>query len=166
MHRLWNALPVSLSICKGFKRVFEIPLASLTCSRFELFFSRVQSFLPLLHRSKLYTQIFDLQSHAEKQWRIVDIPTALLLNSMFALSARFSNWDHIWTLRPAERGATFFQKAQALWSQHVEDLQFAQVDKDAVMDARSSSVIGMSSALNCKNAVLVSEDIYSLGHLL
>jgi hypothetical protein len=66
MHRLWNALPVSLSICKGFKRVFEIPLASLTCSRFELFFSRVQSFLPLLHRSKLYTQIFDLQSHAEK----------------------------------------------------------------------------------------------------
>ena len=97
------------------------PFCLLTYSRFELFFSRVQNFLPLLRRSKLYSQIFDLHAHPEKQLRIVDISTALLLNSMFALSARFSNWDQLWTLGPKERGARFFQKAQALLSQHVED---------------------------------------------
>lgn len=37
---------------------------------------------------------------------------------MFALSARFSNWDHFWTLEPKERGAQFFRKAKALLAEH------------------------------------------------
>ncbi|PVH70572.1 hypothetical protein DL98DRAFT_436799 [Cadophora sp. DSE1049] len=102
---------------------FGILFCLLTYSRFELFFSKIQTFLPLLHRSKLYAHIFDFQSHPEKQLRILDIPTALLLNSMFALSARFSNWDQFRSLGLVERGARFFRKAQALLSQHMEHEQ-------------------------------------------
>jgi len=40
---------------------------------------------------------------------------------MFALSARFSTLDQFWTLEPKERGVQFFQKAQALLSQHTGD---------------------------------------------
>jgi hypothetical protein len=50
--------------------------------------------------------------------RTVDTSTALLLNSMFALSARFSTWDHLWTLEPKERGTRFFKKAKALLPGH------------------------------------------------
>jgi hypothetical protein len=53
--------------------------------------------------------------------RIGDISTALLLNSMFALSARFSTWDQFWTLGPKERGAQYFRKAQALLSQCLDE---------------------------------------------
>lgn len=86
--------------------------------RFELFFSRVQNFLPLLHRPRLHAEIFDSHSLPEKRLRVVDIPTALLLNSMFALSARFSDWDHVWTLGRKERGSQFFRKAKALLPDH------------------------------------------------
>ena len=89
----------------------------LTYSSFELFFSKVQNFLPLLHRTKLSNEVFGVQLQPETQLTMSGMPTASLLNSMFALSARFSTFDHFWTLKPRDRGAQFFRKAQALLSQ-------------------------------------------------
>lgn len=39
---------------------------------------------------------------------------------MFALSARFSTCEQFWTVGPRDRGAQFFQKAQALLSQRMD----------------------------------------------
>ncbi|CZR57855.1 uncharacterized protein PAC_07744 [Phialocephala subalpina] len=40
----------------------------------------------------------------EDRYHGLDFETALLLNGMFALSARFSGWDDTWTDGPTERG--------------------------------------------------------------
>jgi hypothetical protein len=40
---------------------------------------------------------------------------------MFALSARFSDWEHLWMRQPQERGEQFYQKAQQLLTQYSSD---------------------------------------------
>ncbi|KAI1502339.1 fungal-specific transcription factor domain-containing protein [Biscogniauxia marginata] len=80
----------------------------------ELFFERVQGFLPLLHRPKLYLEIFGSSRGRNERYQELDLETALLLNGMFALSARFSTWNDIWTSGPKERGEQFAKRARAL----------------------------------------------------
>jgi hypothetical protein len=62
-----------------------------------------------------------MHSPPEQQLRMVDVSTTLLLNAMFALSSRFSDWEHLWTRQPQERGEQFYQKAQQLMARHFND---------------------------------------------
>ncbi len=88
----------------------------------DLFFERVQKFLPLLHRPKFYLEIFDSKSVAEARYQDLDSETALLLNAMFALSARFSLWEDIWSSGPRERGEQFAKRAKTL-QDHISERQ-------------------------------------------
>jgi hypothetical protein len=83
--------------------------------RIDLFFERVQCFLPLLHRRNIS---LEFQGSSYKN---LDFESALLLNGMFALSARFSQWPELQTTAPKERGYRFHQNGKILCSHYLND---------------------------------------------
>jgi hypothetical protein len=89
--------------------------------RLQLFFEAVQGFLPLLHRPSIYAEFLDPKNGQQRNNDHINIPSAILLNSMFALSARFSEWNQCWTTEPKDRGVPFASKAKALWHEHVKE---------------------------------------------
>jgi hypothetical protein len=89
--------------------------------RLQLFFQTVQGFLPLLHRPSIYAEFLDPKNGQQRNYGDINIASAILLNSMFALSARFSEWNQCWTTEPKDRGAAFASKAKTLWREHVKD---------------------------------------------
>ena len=89
--------------------------------RLQLFFQRVQSFLPLLHRPRIYAEFLNIEKGQQKPNGSIDIPNAIFLNSIFALSARFSEKHQFWTTEPKDRGDVFATKAKVLWREHIKD---------------------------------------------
>ncbi|KAK4945484.1 hypothetical protein LTR10_015380 [Elasticomyces elasticus] len=87
----------------------------------ELFFRTIQGFLPLLHRPNIYAEFLNPRDGHDRGYDQISIPAAILLNSMFALSARFSEWHQFWDSEPKQRGVPFAKKAKALWREHVKD---------------------------------------------
>ncbi|KAI1617374.1 fungal-specific transcription factor domain-containing protein [Exophiala viscosa] len=87
----------------------------------ELFFKTIQGFLPLLHRPNIYAKFLNSRNGHERVHDQISIPDAILLNSMFALCARFSEWHQCWETEPKLRGIPFAQKAKALWREHVKE---------------------------------------------
>ena len=84
-------------------------------SRIEVFFLRVQNILPLLHRPRILAEFLGSLDYSGRVIPEIDAESAILLNSMFALSARFSERDHLWKSSPKERGVSFARKANSLW---------------------------------------------------
>lgn len=87
--------------------------------RIELFFERVQLFLPLLHRPKFESEFFDINGRSPQRYENLDLETALLLNAMFSLSARFST-KGLSELEPKKRGLRFAEKARAIYDHFVK----------------------------------------------
>jgi hypothetical protein len=85
----------------------------------EVFFEKVQCFLPLLHRPRFYAEIFGSKPSRENRYKQLDFETALLLNGMFALSARFSEWYEIWTCDLTDRGEVFAKRSKALCDRYL-----------------------------------------------
>ena len=90
----------------------RLPGTTLTAlDRIRVFFSRVQPFLPLLHRPEFEIEFFDLNKEAFQHRDSFHLETILLLNAMFALAARFSN-KVLCELPPKERGLRFAEQAR------------------------------------------------------
>lgn len=86
-----------------------------------MYFESVQNFLPLLHKPSVYTEFLKQEADICNRYEGLSSTDAILLNSMFALSARFSEWNQCWNVSPGDRGVPFARKAQALWNAHVSD---------------------------------------------
>lgn len=69
----------------------------------------MQPFLPLLNCPNLYMEF------RGSKYEALDFEKSLLLNSMFALSARFSECTKLWTCEPKHRGDFFAAKANKLF---------------------------------------------------
>ncbi|KAH7408962.1 fungal-specific transcription factor domain-containing protein [Cadophora sp. MPI-SDFR-AT-0126] len=82
--------------------------------RLDLFFSHIQCFLPLFHRPRLCAEL-DKIRHCFGGQQELDLPTAFILNGMFALSARFSSLPEFSGTEPKSRGAQFAKNSQALF---------------------------------------------------
>lgn len=89
--------------------------------RFQLFFQSVQGFLPLFHKPRLCDEFSTHFDGTDSGYEDLSITSAILLNSMFALSARFSEWVPCCDVNPRDRGAPFASRAQALWREHITD---------------------------------------------
>ncbi|KIW18316.1 hypothetical protein PV08_02604 [Exophiala spinifera] len=77
-----------------------------------IYFDKIQAWLPLLHRPRFYAQ-YNCSADTLHRFRSTgySIPEALLLQSMFALAARFSPNPYFKGLAPSARGQVFARKA-------------------------------------------------------
>lgn len=82
--------------------------------RLALYFSHIQCFLPLFHRPRFYAEYKTVRSCLETGQQL-HYETALILNGMFALSARFSDRSELSIKEPKHRGTVFANKARALF---------------------------------------------------
>ncbi|KAF9884372.1 hypothetical protein FE257_001828 [Aspergillus nanangensis] len=87
----------------------------------ELYFEKVQPLLPLLHRPKILAEFSTRNPSDELCHQDLDYESALLLNSMFALSARFSERGQSRSCEPLLRGEQFAKAAQALYDSRQQD---------------------------------------------
>ncbi|KAF9890054.1 hypothetical protein FE257_006734 [Aspergillus nanangensis] len=87
----------------------------------ELYFEKVQPMLPLLHRPKILAEFLTRNPSDELRHQDLDFESALLLNSMFALSARFSERGQSRSCDPLLRGEQFAKAAQALYDSRQQD---------------------------------------------
>jgi hypothetical protein len=88
----------------------EIPL-SLARELVDLFFDKIQPWLPLLHKPRFLARFQDkLRGHGNLPGGL-DRDEELTLYGMFALSARFSNHPTLGGIPPLERGDRFAQLA-------------------------------------------------------
>ncbi|KAF9887532.1 hypothetical protein FE257_010110 [Aspergillus nanangensis] len=83
----------------------------------ELYFSKIQGWLPLLHRTRFYAKHRD--PHTGHLRNLMDIPPieAFTLWGMFGLAARFCDMDYFSGTPPAERGDQFVSMASTLYAQ-------------------------------------------------
>lgn len=80
-----------------------------------MFFENVQPSLPLLHRPT-FEEEFCGANRPSQHLDFLDLEDQLLLNGMFALSARFSTHSS-WTIEPKQRGHEFADTARQIHSQ-------------------------------------------------
>lgn len=84
--------------------------------RIGLFFEKVQCSLPLFHRPSFYTRYVKQDVAPEDRYQNLSLESALLLNSMFALSARFSTL-RMWKASPKQRGDHFAIESRFLYEE-------------------------------------------------
>ncbi|OAG34855.1 hypothetical protein AYO21_10960 [Fonsecaea monophora] len=81
----------------------------------DLFFDRVSGFVPILHRPQFYARY--LQKRREDAiGQNLSLEVGLMLNSIMALSARFSNAAHFADVAPICRGESFAKEAQSIYA--------------------------------------------------
>lgn len=88
---------------------------TLTLFRLELFFEKIQPAFPLLHRPRVLAEFMKHPSGSRQRFRDLDFDSALLLNGIFALAARFSEMENFWSCEPSMRGDRFGKTAQSLF---------------------------------------------------
>lgn len=86
----------------------------------DIYFDKVQAWLPLLHRPRFYQQ-FVSNEQAPTQ-RASCLEDRLLLQGIFALSARYSTSQFFSTVSPLDRGNQFADEASALYIQKRTDV--------------------------------------------
>lgn len=77
----------------------------------DLYFEKVQVFLPLFRRPKFYSEIVSQRYHHLSR------TSEFLLFAMFGLSARFSKAAVFSAENPVDRGNRFIERATALWEE-------------------------------------------------
>lgn len=98
----------------------------------DVYFERVQPFLPLLHRPRLLSLLQKESVRGNDRYRDLDVNTILLLHGLFALAARFSHRNDFWTSAYHLRGEVFASRARSLlglsaWEEHDRfDLRYLQ----------------------------------------
>ncbi|KIW79284.1 hypothetical protein Z517_05896 [Fonsecaea pedrosoi CBS 271.37] len=80
----------------------------------DLYFQKIQPALPLLHRPRFLASLPGAGQVEHQLYQNLDLESALLLNGIFALAARFSEKTDFWTCEPKMRGEPFAKKAQVL----------------------------------------------------
>lgn len=98
-------------------RISFILPQNLSFSLIELFFDKIHPWLPMLHRPRFLARYQDRLNSKSLFWEDLPVDEALLLYSMFALSARFSSSDFFGDVAPIERGTRFLPEAKALYEQ-------------------------------------------------
>ncbi|KAJ9602802.1 hypothetical protein H2200_012582 [Cladophialophora chaetospira] len=88
---------------------------SLVKELVDIFFDRVSGFLPILHRPRFYARHFP-SLRASTGVQGLSLETALILNGMMSLAARFSNSAHFMGTVPTRRGETFAKEAQSIYA--------------------------------------------------
>ncbi|KAL6229106.1 fungal-specific transcription factor domain-containing protein [Aspergillus navahoensis] len=86
--------------------------ATLARHLVDVFFNRVHPFVPLLHKPTLLQQCRKLFPDGQLYPDNVPVKTALVLFSMFALSARFSTHDALCDIPLMERGEIYARSAK------------------------------------------------------
>ncbi|TQW01408.1 fungal specific transcription factor domain-containing protein [Cordyceps javanica] len=86
--------------------------AQLAVELIDIYFDKIQAWLPLLHRPRFYAQ-YNCRGDTRHQFRSTgySIPESLLLQSMFALAARFSPNPYFQGKASSARGESFARNA-------------------------------------------------------
>lgn len=88
----------------------------LTPLRIECFFTKIHSFVPILHRFDFYNRhVYNSNSPQGERYGSLSSETALILNGMFALAARFSDSIIFEGVPVKERGLSFAAQAEAIY---------------------------------------------------
>ncbi|KAH8807757.1 fungal-specific transcription factor domain-containing protein [Xylogone sp. PMI_703] len=85
---------------------------SLVCHLVELYFDKVQPWLPLLHKPSFQNFLAERLDHSSSPLRNLRDDEMIVMYGLFSLSARFSSSPEFADVDPLERGARFFIKAQ------------------------------------------------------
>ncbi|KAH9216317.1 fungal-specific transcription factor domain-containing protein [Leptodontidium sp. 2 PMI_412] len=117
----------------------------------DLFFSHIQCFLPLLHRPRFCAE-FDKIRHCLGGQQQLDLDTALILNGIFALSARFAPLADFPGSEPKSRGAPYAEKAQWLFD-HWRQRQDGAVTLKILQGSILLAFYQLSSGIDFKGLV-------------
>ncbi|KAI1609923.1 fungal-specific transcription factor domain-containing protein [Exophiala viscosa] len=82
----------------------------------DIFFDKVASFLPIFHRPRFYHQYLPDDIEEEITCRRVTLESALILNGVMSLSARFSRSPQFEHMPPTTRGDQFAKQAQSIYA--------------------------------------------------
>lgn len=83
----------------------------------DLFFDKIQPWLPLLHKPSFRSRYADYLQRNESCLRLLPIDEALLLYGIFALAARHSPLPEFAAISPVERGDHFYAMARDCYNQ-------------------------------------------------
>jgi hypothetical protein len=89
----------------------------LALNLIETFFTHIQPWLPALHRPTFMAKCVASLQFGPDSLQHQRLEMKLLLNSMFALAARFSTSEELTSIEPLLRGARFVNSARAVYSQ-------------------------------------------------
>ena len=77
------------------------------------------TFLPILHRPRFESEFVNTHGGSSQRFESLELESALLLNAMFSLSARFSTrW--MCNIEPKRRGFEFAERARAIYDDLVK----------------------------------------------
>ncbi|KAK1674052.1 fungal-specific transcription factor domain-containing protein [Colletotrichum godetiae] len=88
----------------------EIP-EELVTELVNLYFDKIQAWLPLLHRPNFFTKYVVDCTFQMDRLLVVSLEEGLLLHGMFALAARHSNHEYLKGLPSPNRGQSFAERA-------------------------------------------------------
>lgn len=112
------SLNISSSTAKELYVFIHIQAHRKQCSnrynRIDIFFEKIQGFLPLFHRPLFYANYVEQKLSDERCDRL-SLETALLLNSVFALAARFCDNLEVPNTELQCRGDSFAEQARFLY---------------------------------------------------
>lgn len=91
----------------------------LTPTRVDLYFLRIQPFLPLLHEPR-FRQKFQVGCLGNDRYSRLSVADALTITAMIALTARFSSNTCFASMLPKEKGKVFARRATALYAQALQ----------------------------------------------
>jgi hypothetical protein len=89
----------------------------------EIFFEKIQCFLPLLHRPRFYETYVASTDNLGQRYINLAPESVLLLNTMFALSSRFSTATTFVGQPQSERGNRFIQRAMLVYEEVWRDIE-------------------------------------------
>ncbi|KAF9890430.1 hypothetical protein FE257_005835 [Aspergillus nanangensis] len=88
---------------------------SLSKQLVDLFFSKIQPWLPLLHRRNFYQAFVNVENDQLYSLADMEAEACLLLQCMFALAARYCSVDEWALIHPTDRAEPFIAKAMAAY---------------------------------------------------
>jgi hypothetical protein len=101
---------------KNAKLSFTLPPA-VSISLIEVFFEKIQPWLPMLHRPRFLARYTDRLNSTSHNSQSLLVDEALLLYGIFALAARFSSSEFFGDIPPIQRGNQFVEEAKSLYGQ-------------------------------------------------
>jgi hypothetical protein len=95
-------------------------LTSLTlpCDSISVYFEKIHGFVPIIHRPRFLAKHLQNHQPSEEQFVESSLDSALLINSMCSLAARFSNSPAFDGVCPRDRGNSFAARANAIYQEY------------------------------------------------
>jgi hypothetical protein len=112
------AVENDLSEAKNKRQSYAVGIApELAEELVALYFTKIQSWLPMLHRPRFYKTFIS----GERPLQDLSLDAALLCNGMLALAARYSGSNHLADMPPVDRGTEFAAQAAHLYKLRMTD---------------------------------------------